>query len=339
MTVLVTGGTGFLGRALVQRLVASGEERIRVLVRPWRDVPWLEALRREAPDRVEPFAGDLDSLDAAATALAGVRTVHHLAAAKSGAAAEVFAGTLGTSRHLLDAMLAMGTRPRVVLASSFGVQGTAELPPGTRVDETTPLEPHPARRDAYSHAKLEQERMFRDAHARRGLPLTVLRPGVVYGPGQAAPSQRIGFGPRAGLFFLFGGRNRLPLTHVDNCAEAFRFAAAHARFDGDTYDIVDEAPPACRDYLRRYRAAHGGFLIVPVPWFATLAAAHANQALHRLSRDRVPKLLTPYRARTAWLPRTYSGDALRALGYRQPINTTEALDDALRTRPSSDSGG
>lgn len=336
MTILVTGGTGFLGSTLVRRLLQAGDGPVRVLVRPDSDARLLDTacagLTDEQLARLERHPGTLDSVAEAATALQGVTLVHHLASAMRGTPAEVFRGTLGTSRHLLDALLAMPQPPRVVLASSFGAYGTASLPAGATVDETTPLEPAPARRDAYSHAKLEQERMFRDAHARHGLPLVVLRPGVIHGPARRVPSNRVGLGPKARLFFLLGGDNPLPLTHVENCAEAFRFVARHAGFSGDTFDVVDDAPPTCRDYLRRYRKAVGGFVIVPVPRPMLMLASALNERLHRLSRGRLPLLFTRYRSLSTWKPQAWSGQRLRDLGFRAPLTPAQSLAHSLDDR-------
>lgn len=326
MKVLITGATGFLGSVLVRRVLAAGDQSVRVLVRAGSATAALDAASADAPQAlIERHAGSLDTLADALAAVQGVDLVYHLAAAKRGSAAEVLRGTLATSRNLLDAVRRQPVPPRVVLVSSFGVHATAGLDAHALVDEATALEPSPGRRDVYSHAKLEQERMFRDAHVRHGIGLVVIRPGVIYGEGHCAPSNRVGFGPRFGLFFLFGGDNPLPLTHVENCAEALRFAATHARFDGDTYDVVDEDPPGCRDYLHRYRAVHPGFAIIGVPFRIVCLLAAWVAWLHRVTRGRVPAWLTPYRARATWKPLRYSGAALRVLGFRQPVASAEAL--------------
>ena len=332
MTILITGANGFLGTRLVRRLIANGDGPLRLLVRKGSQTGALDTVCSMARSgQVERFTGSLDSVEQAALALQGVTLVYHLAAAKRGSAADVFRGTLETSRNLLDAAIRQSQPPRILLVSSFSVYATADLPAGTRIDESTAMEPCPSLRDVYAHAKVEQERIVREYHRRYALPLAVVRPGVVYGPGHAQPSNRVGIGPRAGVFLQLGGRNTLPLTHVDNCAEAIRFVAARAAFDGDTYNVVDEGSVDCRRYLHEYRTSHRGFLIAPVPRTLLMWASSANRALHRMSRRRVPEWFSPYRSRATWTPFEYSANALRVLGYTQPIPSEEALRSALES--------
>ena len=331
MTILVTGANGFLGARLVRRLIANGEGPLRLLVRKGSQSEALDTICAMAgAGQVERLTGSLDSVEQAALALRDVTLVYHLAATMRGSAANVFRGTLQTSRHLLEAATQQPRPPKVVLVSSFSVYATADLPAGTLIDESTAMESRPSLRDVYAHAKIEQERLFREYHSRHRLPLAVVRPGVVYGPGHAHPSNRVGIGPRAGLFLLLGGRDTLPLTHVDNCAEAIRFVAGHAAFEGDQYNVVDDGNVDCRRYLQEYRTSRARFLIAPVPRTLLMWASSINSALHRLSRRRIPEWFSPYRSRATWTPFHYSTNALRKLGYTQPIPSEEALRSVLQ---------
>ncbi len=331
MRALVTGGTGFLGAALLHRLAAEGA-RLRVIVRPGSDATILDRIDAAYPQAaLQRVACGLDAgaagLDAA---LDDIDVVFHLASAMSGGTEAVMRGTLATSAALLDALARRPAPPRVVLVGSLAVLDTASLAEGANVDDDTPLEPRPALRDAYTDAKLQQERMFRDRCARHRIPLVVARPGVLYGPGRAAPSTRVGFGPLAGWFLLLGGDNPLPLAHVDNCAAALAWIARHADFAGEAVNIVDQPQPGCREYLLRYRAAQRpGLRILPVPAPLGRLAASLLPWLHARSRGRVPLLLSPYRWRSSWRPFRYGSTALARLGFVAPLSAEAALATAL----------
>src|SRR5262249_19314787 len=154
MKVLVTGATGFLGAVLVERLLAHGEKDIRCFLRGGSDRARLDALAARHPDaRLEMFVGSLGSKESAQKAIEGGDVVYPLAAPLAGAAADIFLSTVVASKNLLEAIGAAGRPIKVLLVSSFGVYGVADLPRGHVVYEETPLESHPERRDLYSQAK------------------------------------------------------------------------------------------------------------------------------------------------------------------------------------------
>jgi nucleoside-diphosphate-sugar epimerase len=192
MRVLVTGAAGFLGRALIERLLAHGYTDIRCNVRQQADIPKLNALfGRQAQISLEYCVGNLRYRDDAARAVDDVQLIFHLAAGKKGAAADLFLDSVVASRNLLDAVA--DRKPmRIVLVSSFGVYGVAGLGRGTQVNEQTMLEPHPEWRDHYSYAKLRQEQLFWEYQQRNGFELVVLRPGVIYGTDGGHFSNRVG---------------------------------------------------------------------------------------------------------------------------------------------------
>ena len=168
-----------------------------------------------------------------------------------GSPADLFLNTVVASKNLLEA--AAGAVKRVVLVSSFSVYGAADLPRGTLIDERTPLETRPEKRDAYSHAKLRQELLVREYQQRHGFELVVLRPGVIYGPGGGPFSMRVGL-QLPGLFLHCGRGNPLPLSYVENCAEAIAVAGSAEQPSRDeAYNVLDDGIPTCRAYLRAYQ--------------------------------------------------------------------------------------
>ena len=247
MRVLVTGAGGFLGQRIAASLLEQGVERLRLHFRGRPPRGLVEALQSRFPQAaIETAAANLlyrGELDAA---VEGVDCVVHAAAGMRGAAADMFANTVVRTRNLLDAAVAAGVR-RVVLVSSFAVYRTGVLETGAVHDESVPIEEVGIDKGAYAHAKTRQEHLVASYRAAHGLETVTLRPGVIYGPGSAGPSNRVGISAM-GLFFSLGGRAELPLTYVDNCADAIAIAALRAP-DGAAYSVVDDdlrpAPPTC----------------------------------------------------------------------------------------------
>jgi nucleoside-diphosphate-sugar epimerase len=323
--VLVTGANGFLGVAVVERLLARRTTGIRCLVRAGSNRRRLDAMLARHPGAdVEIVGGGLWSTEAAADLIEGAPLIVHLAASLSGPPADIFLGTVVASKHLLDAIVATAHKPKVVLISSFGAYGVADTPKGHLLDETTPVEPHPERRDHYSHAKHRQEQLFFDYRAKHGLRFSVLRPGAIYGPGGSAFSSRVGIA-LPGIFLFLGGKNLMPLSYVDNCAEAVCVAAERARFDGDAYNVLDDDLISCDDYLRRYQSEVGPIRVVRSPYFATVLLSRAVEWYHGHSRGQLPAIFTPYKTRTMWKGNRFSNAKLHALGFSPIVPTEEGL--------------
>jgi nucleoside-diphosphate-sugar epimerase len=329
MTILVTGCTGFLGAPVVERFLARGVHGLRCLLRPSSRRDRLEAALRRYPDaKVERFVGSLASASAAAEAVDGVDVVVHLAAALRGAASDMFLNTVVTTRHLLEAIASRrGAPPKLIHVSSFGVYGVAGLPRGAVVDEHTPLEPHPERRDPYSQAKLRQEQLIWEYARKHAIPTTVLRPGVIYGPGGGAFSTRVGLN-LFGVFLHLGGDNLLPLTYIDNCAEAIA-VATHAKAAGESFNVVDDDLVTAARWLRLYKRRVEAIPSVRVPYAGLVALSRLVERYHRASKGQLPAVFTPYKSASTWGGNRFDNAKLKRIGWRPIVSTDEGLARAF----------
>ena len=202
--VLVTGGTGFIGRHLCRRLLAEGC-RVRVLCRDTSG-------RGDLDSSVEVASGDVTRPSSLLAALAGADTVFHLASALGATPfgpQGFFAVNAEGTRNVLDAARAAGTR-RIVHCSSVGVLGHIQGPPAA---EDAPLHPE----DDYERSKARGEEIARE-QAAAGLPVTIVRPGWAYGPGDRRTFKLMRAIARRRFFFVGDGTTREHPVFVDDLA-------------------------------------------------------------------------------------------------------------------------
>jgi len=323
MKRLVTGAGGFLGRSLIEKLLALPNADVRCLVRSEAQAARLRALAASFPNaRLEVVTGNLLSRADVDRAVAGVDLVYHLAASLKGSPADIFLNTVVASSRLLDAL---AETPRtIVTVSSMGVYGTAALRRGAVVDERTPLEPHPERRDVYSHAKWRQEKLFRDRCAQDGHRLVIIRPGVVYGPGGSPMSARVGLN-FFGVFLHLGGGNRIPLTYVDNCADAIVTASENPDALGHAFNVIDDDLPTSRGYLRRYRREVLPVRSIRIPYAGMLVLSRSVEWYHVRSRGQLPAVFTRYKTKSLWKGTRFDNTKLKCIGWTPRVSTREGL--------------
>lgn len=273
MKVLVTGASGFLGRRVVRALQRDGDE-VRAFVRPGRSVQTRD---------VETFEGDLADGASIARAVRGVDGVVHAAArvATSGTWEEFAEANVRGTRRVLLAARDAGVEV-IVHISSLSVYAVAA--DGVTISEDSAYESETQSRGGYSRSKLAADRVAL-YEARRGAPVIVLRPGLLYGPGKLPPLARRSFS--LGPFKLLLARRRypLPLSHVDNVADAVSMALRCPAARGQAFTIVDENAVQS-DYVELYRAAaRARWRAVYLPVGAVAAAAWlAERSLAGLRR-------------------------------------------------------
>ena len=235
-----------------------------------------------------------------------------------------FAGTVAGTERLLDAMATSACR-RIVLCSSFSVYDYSS----TRrfLDENSPLHQAPDvyARDGYTISKWWQERVTRRYAEKHGWDLTVLRPGFIWGRDH---SYLAALGQQFGRHHLvIGPLTRIPMTHVENCADVFAIAATDPRASGQTLNVVDGRGERIWNYLSDHMRGAGqrGWRL-PVPyWLAILVVRVAYVTVFRLA-TKVPSILTPRRLEAMFKPLHFENGRLRkTFGWTPRLNYQQCL--------------
>lgn len=325
--ILVTGAGGFIGTRLVKVLLENGFSNVRCLVRPTSNVAALRAIADECGAAPEIFEGNLLSRDDCRRAADGIEVIYHLAAGRGEKSyPDAFMNSVVTTRNLLDAALASGTLKRFVNVSSFTVYSNRRIPAGGLLDETCEIQPEPhLTGEAYCYAKVKQEALVASYGAQSGLPYVNVRPGTVYGPGNRGIPGRVGIGT-FGLFLHLGGRNRIPLSFVDNCADAIYLAGITPGIDGESFNVVDDDLPTSREFLRMYKKNVKKFRSLALPRPVSHALSWAWERYSAWSEGQLPPTFNRRKWSSYWKGNTYSNQKLKTmLGWRQRVPREEAL--------------
>ena len=323
---VVTGAAGFVGRALVRRLVADGE-RVRAVVLPGD--PHLQELRDLAPAAaLEIVAADVTDYAALAPAFAGATRVFHTAALVHAWAprAHFDAVNVGGARNVARAVLehAVGRLVHVSTTDVFG------LPDGDHaLDERSPFRPW---HEPYADTKIAAERLLWECRRNEGLPLTVVYPGWVYGPGDRAFFPALAAAIGSGAMIFWRRDVRLAWTYVDNLVDACLGASTEPRAVGEGYLVYDTLDgPTLQDVCERIATRIG---VRPptrhVPYAAALVVAHTLERLWRLAGARTPPPLRTVDVKAFGRQWRFSNEkARRELGWSPGIGTDEGMRRAL----------
>lgn len=314
----VTGGTGFIGRALVASLVEHGW-RVKVLVRPSSVVPkeWLR--------KVELVSGDVRDSSVCAAGATDSGCVFHFAAsvhdfADAADDSEQESTTLGGTRVLLAAALAARV-DRFIFTSSLGVYGESQEVRDER-DECRPT-------TAYGRAKLSAEQIVAAIPQER-LRWTILRPAMVYGVGAPGNLSLMARLIRAHVLpplpYTTGRRSLVSVTDV---VQAALLAANADRSPGCTFNLTDDQPMSMREIQNAIRLALGRQphrWSVPVP--AIQAAARIADLLSLLSGKK-GRSVSHWTERML-APAEFSSEKIeRELGFRPETSLTRELPAIL----------
>ena len=329
--ILITGSNGFIGTRVVESLLKNGCRNIRCFVRPSSKLGQLNEIlcRYKVESQVEIFSGDLSSSVDCARAAKGVSVIYHLAASFERSVDLVLKNSAQATENLLRAFTAHGNPKRFVLVSSFAVYSNIKMKRGSLLDETSPLEVSPKQRaDAYALGKLKQEEIVRDFGRTQGIPFVVVRPGTVFGPGKRELTGRIGLRV-AGVFLHVGGSNQLPLTYVENCADAIVLAGINPNVDGETFNVVDDDLLTSGQFLSAYRKRVGGPVTLRLPYFVIYLLCTLCELGSRWVK-RLPAKYNRQHCAAEWKGNKFSNHKLKErLNWTPRIPMKQAMDSFL----------
>ena len=330
--ILVTGSSGFIGAKVVEKLLEYGFVNLRCFVRPSSRLDRLKEILGRYPEgkNVELVTGDLLSRDDCRKAAKGVSVVLHLAAGIEKSFSGAFMNSALATRNLMDALLESGQLKRFVNVSSFAVYSNFTLKPGALLDETCPMEDAPQERfDAYCFGKLKQDELIREYGKQHNLRYVIVRPGAVFGPGKPSLSGRIGINT-FGFFMHLGGSNRLPLTFVDNCAEAIVLAGLKPGVDGEIFNVVDDELPTSKEFLRAYRKRVTPFFSIRIPYYFLYGLCLLWEKYSQQSRGQLPPVFNRRRCAAEWKGNRFSNQKLKErLDWKPRVNMEKAMASFL----------
>jgi nucleoside-diphosphate-sugar epimerase len=329
--ILVTGSSGFIGTKVVETLLEYGFTGIRCFVRPSSHLERLKEVlgRFPAGKDADLFVGDLLSPDDCRKATNGASIIYHLAAGIEKSFAGAFMNSALATRNLMDAFLACGQPKRFVNVSSFAVYSNLHLRRGGLLDETCPLEDALQERfDAYGFGKLKQEEVVKDYGAKYKVPCVIVRPGAVFGPGKQELSGRVGLST-FGFFIQVNGSNLLPLSFVDNCAEAIVLAGLKPGVEGEVFNVVDDELLSGRQFLKAYNKKVRGFS-VRIPYVVAYLLCFLWEKYSKWSKNQLPPAFNRRRCAAEWKGNRYSNRKLREqLGWKPRVPMEKAMEAFL----------
>lgn len=314
MKALVTGATGFIGRALTRKLIEQGTD-VRVLVRD------REKLAATGLDVGDVVCGDITDADAVQRATDGVDTVYAIAATfrEAGLSDERYREVnVESVRMMHEAARRSGVR-RIVHCGTCGIHGNIE---GSPADETHPIRPV----GIYEQTKADGERLAFELGGGDDVEVTALRPAPVYGPGDTRLLKLFKLAGRSPVIMIGPGTAAYHLVYIDDLTDAFILAGRSPEAVGEAFLIGGPEIPTLNDIVDTLGSINGRERqrVVRLPARPMWLAGYACEALCK------PLGIEPpiYRRRVEFFinSRAYNIDkARRMLGFEPKVGFRDGL--------------
>ncbi|MBI2557999.1 NAD-dependent epimerase/dehydratase family protein [Candidatus Woesearchaeota archaeon] len=316
--ILVTGGAGFTGSNLARKLLSKGYD-VSVLARKSSDLSRLNGLR------LKIINGDIRDKASADVAVKNADIVYHIAASYQDYKLkdkDYWDINVKGTKNLLDAAVKYKIR-RFIHCSTVGVLGDIrEIP----ANEGTAYNPG----DIYQKTKAEAEKLALLYHKKYRLPVVVVRPAGIYGPGDKRFLRLIKSIYKKRFFMIGKGDKLYHLTYIDDLINGFILAGAKKNATGQIYIIAGEKPVMMKDFVLTISK----ILKVPVnnlrlPLLPILILSWACDKLLRplgMNPPLVPRRLDPF-----WKNRAFDiSKAKKELGYNPKTSLEEGLKKTIQ---------
>ena len=314
MRVLVTGGTGFTGKALVKRLIDEGHE---VVALDYKEGLKTEELRGWG---AKVCIGSVTDREIVEQCMDGVEVVHHLAAAfRELDVPNTYYRDINVegTRNVLEAARAHKVK-KFIYCSTCGVHGNIDDPPG---GEDAPIQPA----DYYQQTKYEAESIVTE-YNQNGMKTVILRPAAIYGPGDPERFFMIFKRVARGSFPMCGnGKTYYHPLYIDNLVDAFMLAMEDGKGEGGTYLIADEEYVEIKEIVKKTgKALNIDVKIKYYPIIPLIIVGHIFEKVckpFRITPPIFPRRVDWYRQNRAFK----IDKAKKDLGYKPKVGLDEGL--------------
>ena len=314
MRVLVTGGTGFTGKALVKRLIDEGHE---VVALDYKEGLKTEELRGWGAKVV---IGSVTDREIVEQCMAGVEVVHHLAAAfRELDVPNTYYREINVegTKNVLEVACAHKVK-KFIYCSTCGVHGNIDDPPG---GEDAPIQPA----DYYQQTKYEAEPIVNE-YNQTGMKTVILRPAAIYGPGDPERFFMIFKRVARGSFPMCGnGKTYYHPLYIDNLVDAFMLAMEDGKGEGGTYLIADEEYVEIKEIVKKTgKALNIDVKIKYYPIIPLIIVGHIFEKVckpFRITPPIFPRRVDWYRQNRAFK----IDKAKKDLGYKPKVGLDEGL--------------
>ncbi len=322
-TVLVLGGSGFIGRELIRQLLHSGY-CVRTMMRSSGAV--LEELDN---NRLEIIRGDMGNVADLKSALLGIEFVYHLATSEAKTWDDSLRSIVEPTRLVGEECISAGVK-RLIYTGTIACYYTGTKA-GT-ITEQTPLDRNISRRNYYARAKAASENILMEMYRTKKLPVVIFRPGIVIGRGGSPFHWGVGKFSDSICEVWGDGNNRLPFVLVSDVVSALVQGIQVAGIEGRSYNVVDIPLLTAREYLDELQKRAGIKLTVHHRfiwqfYMADLAKWAVKLVVRHPDRVRIPS----YRD---WESRTQKAyfDCARAraeLGWTPASDRERMIDEGI----------